>query len=239
MAAIDLHSNFFDVHSYPIVYMKNDNIDNLTPDIIEEYKKDYLKILIYTRDSGTKIYFIVNILKLKNIPMKHMYDIFQFSRKVKDYNQLYIAHIFILCKNSSTRTFINSFFLVEKPVCPVDIIKNTTALKTTFLERYNIDIDNIVNTQINQQLDNTTELVDNSADDDTVDGDIINPIDMARDIALNVDMNDTSEHIHNHTHHSDHHSDHHSEHHSNKHHSEHSHSHSHPHHKSTHTSASI
>ena len=55
-----MNSNFFNLDNWPIIYIKNKN-NVLNDSILEEYKKDYLTILIKCKNNKQKIILFMDI----------------------------------------------------------------------------------------------------------------------------------------------------------------------------------
>ena len=61
---IIMNSHFFNLDNWPIIYIKNKN-NFLNDPILEEYKKDYLTILIRCKNNKDKIILFMDIYEKK------------------------------------------------------------------------------------------------------------------------------------------------------------------------------
>ena len=135
---IIMNSNFFNLDNWPIIYIKNNNF--LNDNILEEYKKDYLTILIRCKNHKEKIILFMDIYDKSEIQMPYIKKMTEFHRSIEDYNKLYVEYIYILCKSKIIKNVISMLLSVEKPAVPCKIIRSLDKLETLFLENHKKNI---------------------------------------------------------------------------------------------------
>ena len=135
-----MNSNFFCIDNWPIVYIKNKN-SIITDEIIEEYKKDYLSVLIRCKNNNEKIYIIINIYFRTDVPIKFMQSISKFNKSIYDYNKKYVNYIYILCESKIFKNVLSMMIAMEKPASPYKIVRSTEKLKKLFHENHGIQLD--------------------------------------------------------------------------------------------------
>ena len=135
---IIMNSHFFNLDNWPIIYIKNNNF--LNDNILEEYKKDYLTILIRCKNNKEKIILFMDIYDKSEIQMPYIKKMTEFHRSIEDYNKLYVEYIYILCKSKIIKNVISMLLSVEKPAVPCKIIRSLDKLETLFLENHKKNI---------------------------------------------------------------------------------------------------
>jgi hypothetical protein len=136
---IIMNSNFFHLDNWPIIYIKNKN-NFLNDNILEEYKKDYLTILIRCKNNKEKIILFMDIYEKSEIQMPYIKKLTEFHKSIEDYNKLYVEYIYILCKSKIMKNVISMLLSVETPTVPCKIIRSLDKLQSSFLENHSKDI---------------------------------------------------------------------------------------------------
>jgi hypothetical protein len=134
-----MNSNIFNLEYWPIIYVKNNNA-TLTDEILEEYQKDFLKILIRCKTNKEKIVLLIDIYNKSNVQMNYMSKISQFHQRTEEYNKKYIDHIYILCESKFLKTMISMFLTNENPVAPCKVIRSLSKLRHAFHHNHSKDI---------------------------------------------------------------------------------------------------
>ena len=127
---IIMNSHFFNLDNWPSIYIKNNNF--LNDNILEEYKKDYLTILIRCKNNKEKIILFMDIYDKSEIQMPYIKKMTEFHRSIEDYNKLYVEYIYILCKSKIIKNVISMLLSFEKPAVPCKIIRSLDKLETLF-----------------------------------------------------------------------------------------------------------
>lgn len=134
-----MNSNFFNLESWPIIYIKNDN-GYFDDNLLEEYKKDYLNILIRCKNNKEKIITLINIYSNSNISLPHMQKMSKFHKEIYDYNKKYVEYVYILCADKNIKNMLTLFLAMEKPASPYKIVRSLEKLEKAFESNHNYDI---------------------------------------------------------------------------------------------------
>jgi hypothetical protein len=136
---IIMNSNFFNLDNWPIIYIKNKN-NCLNDSILEEYKKDYLTILIRCKNNKEKIILFMDIYEKNEVQMPYIKKMADFHKSVQDYNKVYVEYIYVLCKSKIMKNVISMLLSVETPAVSCKIIRSLDKLQSSFLENHSKDI---------------------------------------------------------------------------------------------------
>jgi len=136
---IIMNSNFFNLDNWPIIYIKNKN-NYLNDAILEEYKKDFLTILIRCKNNKEKIILFMDIYEKTEVQMPYIKKMADFHKSVEEYNKVYVEYIYVLCKSKIMKNVISMLLSVETPVVPCKIIRSLDKLHSSFLENHSKDI---------------------------------------------------------------------------------------------------
>ena len=136
---IIMNSNFFNLDNWPIIYIKNKN-NCLNDVILEEYKKDYLTILIRCKNNKEKIILFMDIYEKTEVQMPYIKKMAEFHKSVEEYNRLYVEYIYVLCKSKIMKSIISMLLSVENPAVRCKIIRSLNKLQSSFLENHKKDI---------------------------------------------------------------------------------------------------
>ena len=137
-----MNSNIFNLDNWPIVYVKNNNTI-LNDEVLEEYQKDFLKILIKCKNNKEKVILLIDIYNKSNVQMNYMSKISEFHRRTEEYNKKYIDHVYILCESKFLKNMISMFITTENPIAPCNIIRSLSKLRHAFHHNHSKDIKNM------------------------------------------------------------------------------------------------
>lgn len=136
---IIMNSNFFNLDNWPIIYIKNKN-NFLNDEILEQYKKDYLIILIRCKNNKEKIILFMDIYEKTEVQMPYIKKMADFHKSVEEYNKVYVEYIYVLCKSKIMKNVISMLLSVESPAVRCKIIRSLDKLQVSFLENHKKDI---------------------------------------------------------------------------------------------------
>ena len=149
-----MNSNFFNLDNWPIIYIKNKN-NVLNDSILEEYKKDYLTILIKCKNNKQKIILFMDIYEKSDIQISYIKKMTEFHKSIEEHNKLYVEYMYVLCKSKILKNVISMLLSVETPAVPCKIIRSLDKLESAFMENHskNIKEFNIYKTLENVMID--------------------------------------------------------------------------------------
>ena len=130
----------FHTEKWPIVYFKV-NMNNITDEIFEEYKKNYLSLLLRSKREGVKIVLICDLFHCFNyntIETKYIMKQSEFNTETYKFNKEYLKCICILCKSSVLKNMLNLYFGMSKPAAPYKICKNFQKANEYLIQKYDL-----------------------------------------------------------------------------------------------------
>ena len=136
-------NNDFNLEKWPVVYLKVDN-NKLNEEYFDEYKKNYLNLLIKCKRNNEKMILICDLNELsinENFYMKFIMKQAQFTKDIYKFNKLYLTCVCILCKNKSFKNILNIFFTIVKQASPYKLCRSSEKANLYLKEKYNIDFD--------------------------------------------------------------------------------------------------
>lgn len=99
---------------YPVIIINFDSVDN-NDDTLEEYKKDYLKLLINAKRDDVKLIMIYNVMNLDmDIDTTRSYNLYLFFQSIKKDNFENVRKICIFNNNKSINLMIKTLTSLNK-----------------------------------------------------------------------------------------------------------------------------
>ena len=124
---------------YPVIIINFDSVDN-NDDTLEEYKKDYLKLLINAKKDDVKLIMIYNVMNPDmDIDTTRLYNLYLFFQSIKKDNFENVRKICILNNNTSINLMIKSLTSLNKirDDVPFKIFSKETELLKYINNKYN------------------------------------------------------------------------------------------------------
>ena len=98
---------------HPIIIINFDSTDN-NDNTLEEFKKDYLKLLINAKENSLKLIIIYNNINMDNIDTNRFYKLYLFFQSIRKENCEYVRKICLLNDNNSLNLMIKSMAPLNK-----------------------------------------------------------------------------------------------------------------------------
>lgn len=164
-------NNDFNLENWPLVYLKVDD-NKLNEEYFDEYKKNYLNLLIKCKRNNEKMILICDLNGLNLINNFYMNSIMKqvkFTNDIYKFNKLYLTCVCILCRNKTLKNILNIFFSVIKQASPYKLCMNSEKANIYLKEKHNIDFDvniylknseNIENTKNNEYTEEDNEYIE-------------------------------------------------------------------------------
>ena len=115
----------FDYSSFPIVNVKiNSKVDN--DDDFELFLNNWRKLY----DDEKNFSFIFDTKDVGWIPLKYSFKMSMFIKELKQRNIQYLQQSTIHVYNNTVMNLLSLIFIIQKPVAPVNIIRNNQIVKT-------------------------------------------------------------------------------------------------------------
>jgi hypothetical protein len=167
---------YFNIENWPIVHLKI-IVNEINDETFEEYKKNYLELLVKAKRENKKILFIPDMRYITNVesfPMNFLMKQMQFNKDCYKFNKEHVMCVCILSNGKILKNILNVYFKMVKQACPFKICSSTEKATIFFKEKYNIQFDvSIFN-------ENNTETTSNKGieeEDDESEGKEINELD--------------------------------------------------------------
>ena len=131
----------FHTEKWPIVYFKV-NINNMTDELFEDYKRKYVSLLLQAKREGVKIILVCDLLTcFDSFPTdsKYINEQYKFNQEIEKHNRDFVRCICILCKSSVLKNMLNLYFSMTRPVTPYKICKNFQKGEVYLKENYGIE----------------------------------------------------------------------------------------------------
>jgi hypothetical protein len=149
----------FNSNSWPVVYFKID-VKEITNETFEDYKKQYLELLVRAKRENKKIILLSDLNHIKkneSFPMNFLMKQMKFNKDCYKFNKEYLQCVCILCNSSRLKSILNIYFTMIKQAAPYKICKDTNALDIYLKEKYNIEMNTSIFYVSNSLTDIITE----------------------------------------------------------------------------------
>lgn len=130
----------FNLDNWPMAYVKFTNCE-MTDEIFDEYKRNYLNMLIRCKNNKEKIILICDLDHTQNMPLNYLMKQTQFNKEVEKFNKEYVRCVCIMCKNKGFKNMLNLYFSVSKPASPFKIFRSTEKANKYINDKFNIKFD--------------------------------------------------------------------------------------------------
>ena len=154
----------FNIQNWPFVYLRFNNIIN--DDLYDEYKKNYLNLLIKCKNQNEKMILICNLGDTIQLPIPFLIKQMQFNQQIFKFNKEYLQCVCILCKNKNLKNILKLYLSMTKQASPYKICSNTDKINKYITEKSGIvfnfslleDIQNEIITEEENEISNLHEL---------------------------------------------------------------------------------
>ena len=151
----------FNINYWPIVHFKL--IGNINDENFEEYKVYYLNLLIKCKKHNEKIILIADLNSNYEMPMKYIFKLALFNKKLFKFNKLYLNAVLIFSQSKSFKNLLNVYLSMITPSSPYKLCSSFEKINLYLTNNLNIHFDaNIFNlNNVNQNQDNIEKYNDN------------------------------------------------------------------------------
>lgn len=129
----------FDVSQHPFLYIRFHNVE-VTDENFEEYKREYLEILLDCKKQNKQLISIIDVNHLSNLSIPYMIKQSGMNRELYSIHQKYLTAVFIYCESKIFKELIKMHMLVEKPAVPLKICRSIEKLNSGIREKINSPI---------------------------------------------------------------------------------------------------
>jgi hypothetical protein len=142
----------FNTQNWPIVYFKS-NEKGVNDETFDEFKKDYLSLLLLCKQKNEKMVLICNIDVKESIPMKYIMKQVQFNKEVYKFNKEYIKCVCIMCTDKNFKNILNLYFGMVRPAAPYKLCRSFFKVNKYLVEKHSITFDTQVFGDNNNNID--------------------------------------------------------------------------------------
>ena len=172
----------FNITYWPIVYFKL--ISNIDDENFELYKIHYLNVLIKCKKHKEKIVLIADLNSNYDMPMKYIFKLALFNKKLFKFNKLYLNAVLIFSQSKSFKNLLNVYLSMITPSSPYKLCSSFEKINLYLINNLNIHFDaNIFN------LDNVNNVNQNNIEKFDDNNDCNNKLDLYKKLNDNVELN--------------------------------------------------
>jgi hypothetical protein len=151
----------FNVNYWPIVHFKL--IGNINDENFETYKLYYLNLLIKCKKNKEKIILIADLNSNYDMPMKYIFKLALFNKKLFKFNKLYLNAVLIFSQSQSFKNLLKVYLSMITPSSPYKLCSSFEKINLYLTNNLNINFDaNIFN--LNNVNQNNIENYDDNND---------------------------------------------------------------------------
>lgn len=121
----------------PFIYIQFHNIP-ITDENFEEYKKEYLELLLTCKINNDKIIPIINVNNVHPMNTQYVIKQTEFNKKIFHLNQKYLISVFIYCESKIFKELIKINMFIDKTAVPVRICRSIEKLNKSIQDNLNI-----------------------------------------------------------------------------------------------------
>ncbi len=123
----------FNYHHRPFIYLQFQDIP-ITDENFEEYKREYLELLLTCKKQKDKIIPIIDINLLPILPIPYMMKQTQMNKELFQIHKKYLYRVYIYCKNRIFQEMIQMYMFVEKTAVPIHICNSFQKIDASILK---------------------------------------------------------------------------------------------------------
>ena len=123
----------FNYHHRPFIYLQFQDIP-ITDENFEEYKREYLELLLTCKKQKDKIIPIIDINFLPILPIPYMMKQTQMNKELFQIHKKYLYRVYIYCKNRIFQEMIQMYMFVEKTAVPIHICNSFQNIDASILK---------------------------------------------------------------------------------------------------------
>jgi len=146
----------FNITYWPIVYFKL--IGNINDEHFEDYKINYLNLLIKCKKKKENILLIADLNSNYDMPMKYIFKLALFNKKLFKFNKLYLQAVCIFNQSKSFKNLLKIYLSLITPSSPYKLCSSFDKINLYLKENLDIHFDtNIFNLNKEKCRNNSNE----------------------------------------------------------------------------------
>jgi hypothetical protein len=157
---------YFNVDKWPFVYFTTNGTNSIINEKFDDFKREYLSLLVTCKKNNEQIAFICNITSSENFEMKNIMKFANFNKEIYNFNKAYVKCVAILCTDKNFKNILNLYFTFAKPSSPYKLCRSYMKVNKYFKEKWNLSIDSSYYDGYNNVRYNMKNMNDVENDDD-------------------------------------------------------------------------
>lgn len=146
----------FNITYWPIVHFKL--ISNINDENFELYKIHYLNVLLKCKKYKEKIVLIADLNSNYEMPMKYIFKLALFNKKLFKFNKLYLNAVLIFSQSKSFKNLLNVYLSMITPSSPYKLYSSFEKINLYLANNLNIHFDaNIFNLDNVNNINNVNQ----------------------------------------------------------------------------------
>ncbi len=130
----------FNTKYWPVVYFFIDN-EKMNEETFEEYKKNYLTLLLKCKKEKQKMILISDLNNQNNLPLKYIMKQAYFNHKIHKFNEDYVSLVCVYLNNDGFTKILDMYFSICKPCCPYKVCRTYDIVNEFIKEKTDIVFD--------------------------------------------------------------------------------------------------
>lgn len=132
----------FNTKYWPIIYFKV--CDEINDENFEEYKVNYLNLLIKSKKNKDKVFLIADLNTEIQIPMKYIFKLATFNKKLYKFNKLYLECVCIFSQSKTFKNILNIYLSLITPSSPYKLCSSFDKINIYLKNNFNLDFNTSV-----------------------------------------------------------------------------------------------
>jgi len=159
-----MSETYFNIEKWPIVYFTANGDNQMKDEYFEDFKREYLSLLVRSKKNNEQIILICNINSSGNFEMTNIMKFAKFNKEIHAFNKAYVKCVAILCGDKSFKNILNLYFTFAKPASPYKLCRSHLKVDKYLKEKCGITFESIYFDGFNQMNYNKLDL---TIEDDT------------------------------------------------------------------------
>ena len=154
----------FNTKHWPVIYFKA--CDEINDENFEEYKVNYLNLLIKSKKNKDKVFLIADLNTEIQIPMKYIFKLAAFNKKLYKFNKLYLKVVCIFSQSKSFKNLLKLYLSLITPSSPYKLCSSFDKINVYLKDSLDTYFDtNIFNLNKENCINNNNENENHNEDE--------------------------------------------------------------------------
>ena len=168
-----MSTTYFNIEKWPIIYFTANGDNQMKDEYFEDFKREYLSLLVKCKKNNEQIVLICNINSSGNFEMANIMKFAKFNKEIHAFNKAYVKCVAILCSDKSFKNILNLYFTFAKPASPYKLCRSHFKVDKYLKEKWGITFESIYFNGYNQINYTTESLIEDDSQEDDIGQDYI------------------------------------------------------------------